>query len=219
NAKRRAAARRSVVMQKLKLAAQSTASGDGSGVGSRMLPVPAAGTRTWWQVRISAETPVPSPAVRSQRRVEDLHLTTTLLARRVGRSRSDLAHTVRLLELPDEAIELLSNGALTKGHGKALLSEADRYRRRELAEREAQPGWSVRALEAEIARASPPLRRPIDPHPDQIAAAAKLHELLARATGCHIEARPYRIGYQLILDQDAVDRLAEILGPAAGADQ
>ncbi|MFL5864872.1 MAG: hypothetical protein ACJ780_29605, partial [Solirubrobacteraceae bacterium] len=82
------------------------------------------GNTNVWQVRISAETPVPSPAVRSQRRVEDLHVTTTLLARRLGRSRSDLAHTVRLLELPDEAIELLSNGALTKGHGKALLSEA-----------------------------------------------------------------------------------------------
>ena len=35
----------------------------------------------------------------------------------------------------------------------------------------------------------------------------------------HIEARPYRLGYQLILDQNAVDRLAEILQPAAGADQ
>jgi ParB family chromosome partitioning protein len=148
-----------------------------------------------------------------------MHVTTALLARRLGRSRSDLAHTVRLLELPDEAIELLSNGALTKGHGKALLTEPDHYRRRELAERAGEGGWSVRALETEIARASRPARRRTDPHPDHVAAAAELLELLARATGCHIEARPYRLGYQLILDQDAVDRLTEILQPAAGADQ
>jgi hypothetical protein len=77
----------------------------------------------------------------------------------------------------------------------------------------------VRALEAEIARASPPPRRPTEPHPDQVAAAAKLHELIARATGCQIEARPYRLGYQLILDQDAADRLTELLQPTAGADQ
>ena len=47
-----------------------------------------------------------------------------LLARRLGRSRSDLAHTVRLLDLPDEAIELLDNGALTKGHGKGAAHRA-----------------------------------------------------------------------------------------------
>jgi ParB family transcriptional regulator, chromosome partitioning protein len=143
--------------------------------------------------------------------LDDLQVTTVLLARRLGRSRSDLAHTVRLLELPDEAIELLSEGALAKGHGKALLTEPNHHRRRELAERAAEGGWSVRALEAEIARASPPPGRRADPHPDQVAVAAKLQELLARATGCEIEARPYRLGYQLILDQNAVDRLTELL--------
>jgi ParB family chromosome partitioning protein len=151
--------------------------------------------------------------------LDDLHVTTALLARRLGRSRSDLAHTVRLLELPDEAIELINDGALTKGHGKALLTEPDHHRRRDLAERAAEGGWSVRALEAEIARASRPLRRPAQPRPDHVAAAARLHELLARATGCEIEARPYRLGYQLILDQDAADRLAELLQPAARADR
>jgi ParB family chromosome partitioning protein len=50
--------------------------------------------------------------------LDDLHVTRTLLASRLGRSRSDLAHTIRLLELPDEAIELIDSGALTKGHGK-----------------------------------------------------------------------------------------------------
>jgi ParB family chromosome partitioning protein len=151
--------------------------------------------------------------------LDDLHVTTAQLARRLGRSRSDLAHTVRLLELPDQAIELLGDGALTKGHGKALLTEPDHHRRRELAERAADGGWSVRALEAEIARASPRPRRPGDPHPDHVAAAAKLHELLAQATGCDIEARPHRLGYQLILNQHAVDRLADLLQSTAGADQ
>jgi ParB-like chromosome segregation protein Spo0J len=52
------------------------------------------------------------------------------LARRLGRSRSEVAHTVRVRELPDEAIELIDNGRRTKGHGKALLSEPDHDRRR-----------------------------------------------------------------------------------------
>jgi ParB family chromosome partitioning protein len=86
--------------------------------------------------------------------LDELGVTAATLARRIGRSRSDLAHTVRLLDLPDETIELIDAGTLSKGHGKALLTEPDHSRRRELAKRAAQGGWSVRTLEAEIARSS-----------------------------------------------------------------
>ena len=65
--------------------------------------------------------------------LDELNVTAATLARRLGRSRSDLAHTVRLLDLPDEAIELIDAGALSKGHGKALLTESDHSRHRELA--------------------------------------------------------------------------------------
>ena len=143
--------------------------------------------------------------------LDDLQVTTALLARRLGRSRSDLAHTVRLLDLPDEAMELIDAGELSKGHGKALLGEPDHRRRRELGKRAAEGGWSVRALEAEIAHTVPPHSLPAEPHPDQVAAAVKFRDMLAYATGCEIEARPYRRGYQVILDHDAVERLTELL--------
>jgi len=145
--------------------------------------------------------------------LDELDVTTTSLARRLGRSRSDLAHTVRLLDLPDDAIGLIDGGALSKGHGKILLTEPDHYRRRVLARRAAEGGWSVRALEAEIARASQPRARPAEPHPDQVASAARLHNLFAHATGCAIEARPHRLGYQLILDQSAIEWLTRMLLP------
>jgi ParB family transcriptional regulator, chromosome partitioning protein len=146
--------------------------------------------------------------------LDELNVTATSLARRLGRSRSDLAHTVRLLDLPDEAIELIDAGQLSKGHGKALLTEPDHCRRRELAQRAAEVGWSVRALEAEIARGVRPRPKVTQPHPDEVAAAARLHDLFARATGCEIEARPHRLGYQVILDQNGVDRLTALLLPA-----
>ena len=53
-------------------------------------------------------------------------------------------------------------------------------------------------------------------HPDQVMAAAKVRDLLAQATGCEVEARPHRLGYQVILDQGAVDRLHELLQPSVG---
>ncbi len=137
-------------------------------------------------------------------------MTATALARRLGRSRSDLAHTVRLLELPDETLSLIDAEVLSKGHGKALLTEPDHHRRM-LARRAADSGWSVCTLEQEIARANSSRGQSTPPHPDQSAAAAHLHDILARATGCEITARPHRRGYQIILDQAAAERLIALL--------
>ena len=143
--------------------------------------------------------------------LEDLNLTAGRLAARLGRSRADLAHTVRLLDLPDDAIDLINAGTLTKGHGKALLTEPDHHRRRVLARRAANAGWSIRTLEAEIARADTP-RQTREPHPDQSAAAARLQDAITLATGCDARARPHRAGYQIILDQSAAERLTQALG-------
>jgi ParB family chromosome partitioning protein len=150
--------------------------------------------------------------------LHDLGVTAGVLAKRLGRSRTDLAHTVRLLDLPDQTIELIDVGALSKGHGKALLTEQDHHRRRELARRAVDAGWSVRALEAEIARSTESRQRPPEPHPDHEAAAARLQDAISKATGCTARARPHRSGYQVILDQVAADQLARLLDVAsAGA--
>jgi ParB family chromosome partitioning protein len=144
--------------------------------------------------------------------INDLRMTGAVLAKRLGRSRADIVNTVRLLDLPDEAVELIDSGGLTKGHGKALLAEPDHHRRRVLARRAADGGWSVRTLEAEIARAAKPTKPRPSPHPDRCAAAAKLQDTIVHATGCEARATPHRHGFQIILDQAAADRLARILG-------
>jgi len=102
-----------------------------------------------------------------------------LLATRLGRSRADIAHSVRLLDLPDQAIELIDSGVLSKGHGKALLTEPDHHRRTVLARRAADAGWSVRVLEAEIARRAKGRSAP-EAHPDHEAAAARLQDTISR---------------------------------------
>jgi ParB family transcriptional regulator, chromosome partitioning protein len=144
--------------------------------------------------------------------LDDLRVTGNVLSRRLGRSRADIVNTVRLLDLPDEAIALIDSGTLSKGHGKALLAEPDHHRRRSLARRAAEGGWSVRALEAEIARVARPAAPRRQPHPDQCAAAARLQDVIAMATGCEAKATPHRRGFQIILDQAAADRLGRILG-------
>ncbi len=67
--------------------------------------------------------------------VQELGLTKEELARRVGRSRPAVSNLIRLLELPDEALELLESGDLSEGHGKALLGATGNDVRRRLGPR------------------------------------------------------------------------------------
>ena len=53
--------------------------------------------------------------------VEDLGLSKEELARRLGRTRPAISNLIRLLDLPDEVLDLLSDGELTEGHGRAIL--------------------------------------------------------------------------------------------------
>jgi ParB family chromosome partitioning protein len=150
--------------------------------------------------------------------LDDLNVSRADLARRLGRSRSDLAHTVRLLELPDQAIELIDSGRLSKGHGKVLLTEPDHTRRRLLAHGAADNGWSVRILETEITRGVDSRPARATPHPDHVAAAATLEDAISRAVGLVVQVRAHRRGYQLLLDQAAGDRLIRLLGLEHPAD-
>ena len=135
---------------------------------------------------------------------EELGLTREELGRRVGRSRVAVSNLVRLLDLPDEVLDLLADGTLSQGHGRAVLMAGDHDARRRLARRAAAQGWSVRRTEAE-ARAANEAAEPIrvrrgpDVHPDQAAAAADLAETLGRALGSAVRVTPRGAGYTVTM--------------------
>ena len=88
-----------------------------------------------------------------------------------------------LRELPSQTIELIDSGRVTRGHGKALLTEHDHGRRRQLAHRAVDGGWSVRDLEAEIMCGAPAREASAAPHPDHVDAAATLADTISGALG------------------------------------
>jgi ParB family chromosome partitioning protein len=135
--------------------------------------------------------------------VEELGLTREDVGRRVGRSRVAVSNLVRLLDLPDEAIELVQDGALSEGHGRALLLAHDHGDRRRLAREVAEHGWSVRVTE-ERARASnsdeepdkggPRVAGRRQVHPDQEHAAREIAQTLGEALGADVRVKPTRDG-------------------------
>jgi ParB family transcriptional regulator, chromosome partitioning protein len=138
--------------------------------------------------------------------VEELGLTREEVGRRVGRSRVAVSNLLRLLDLPDETIDLLEKEQLSEGHGRALLLAEDHAVRRRLARDAVREGWSVRTVEARSRGAnkagsvvkgksgSPPSKT--QAHPDQQEAAASIARTLEAALGAEVKVRTEKDGYR-----------------------
>lgn len=85
-----------------------------------------------------------------QQLIDDFSLTHDDVAKRVGKSRSSITNSLRLLALPAAIQAFLADGKLSAGHAKALLGTPDRAFQEQLARRAATEGWSVRAIEEAI---------------------------------------------------------------------
>lgn len=85
-----------------------------------------------------------------------LHLRTELglsqeeIAERVGKDRSTVANSLRLLSLPLPVQALVDDGSLSAGHARALAGLNESSRQEELARRCVEKGWSVRELERHL---------------------------------------------------------------------
>jgi ParB family transcriptional regulator, chromosome partitioning protein len=159
--------------------------------------------------------------------VEELGLSREEVGLRVGRSRVAVSNLIRLLELPDEALEWIERGALTEGHGRALLLAEDHTERRKLARAAAEGRWSVRELEARARIAGPagsgaPRRRRSAPslHPDQAAALELISDTLGPALGREVEVTQakrdgFRVQFTVESPQDALELARRLQVPAA----
>jgi ParB family chromosome partitioning protein len=85
-----------------------------------------------------------------QQLIEDFHLTHEQLSARVGKSRSAITNTLRLLGLPPGVQHLLADGQLSAGHARALLGTPDRALQEGLAREAVAGGWSVRMIEQAV---------------------------------------------------------------------
>jgi ParB family chromosome partitioning protein len=123
--------------------------------------------------------------------IEELDVSKEDLARRVGRSRPAVSNLIRLLDLPDELLELLESGELSEGHGKALLAARGNDVRRRLGREAARYGWSVRETENRAKLASQP-KAPVSTKrldPEEQAALRDAADRLESALGHEVRVR------------------------------
>jgi len=79
--------------------------------------------------------------------MDDYGLTQEAVSEGVGKSRSAVANALRLMQLPEEVLEMLREGKLTAGHARAVLSIKSEKKQREAAQKIAALGLSVRQAE------------------------------------------------------------------------
>jgi ParB family chromosome partitioning protein len=87
-----------------------------------------------------------------QQLMEDFELTQEAVAQKVGKSRSAVANTLRLFQLPPGIQRLVAENQLAAGHAKALLGTPDRAFQEALAKRIVAEGLSVREAEEAVRR-------------------------------------------------------------------
>ena len=138
--------------------------------------------------------------------VEDLGITKGEVGRRVGKSRVAVSNLIRLLELPDEVLELLESGALSEGHGRAILMAKDHDERKRLARAARDGGWSVRETERRAKGPEEEARGgdgPIELHPDLADAMAAAEDALQAALGVEVRVKARGTACRVEIDLDS----------------
>jgi ParB family chromosome partitioning protein len=97
-----------------------------------------------------------------ERFMNEFHLTQEEVAARTGKDRATVANAVRLLRLEKAIVDLIEDGRVSAGHGRALLGVSDPKFRLALARRASRGGITVRQVERLAARRS---RASISPQP------------------------------------------------------
>jgi ParB family transcriptional regulator, chromosome partitioning protein len=155
--------------------------------------------------------------------LEELGLKQEMLAERLGVSRSHIANTIRLLQLPPDVQGLLADGRLQAGHGRALLSLNDPESQASLALRAAAEDLSVREVEELVRRyvdepATPPEERVLSASPPPSnASLAEVEELLAEQLATRVLIQMGRKRGRIVVEFGSADDLERIVSEIIGS--
>jgi ParB family chromosome partitioning protein len=150
-----------------------------------------------------------------RRLVDDLAMTQDMLAERVGKERSRITTSLRLLKLPDDIQKLIDEQKLSAGHGRALLMSDDVAVQRKAARLIIETGQSVREAEKSIKRLSRP--QTIDKKavtvlkdPNVKAAETKLMRRFGTNVKIHSKGKAGKIEIEYY-NQEDLDRIFQLL--------
>lgn len=155
--------------------------------------------------------------------LEELGLKQEELADRVGVSRSHIANTIRLLQLPIDVQQLLSDGKLQAGHARSLLSLGDAEAQNALALRTVAEDLSVREIEELVRRyvdtpagTQQPTTEPSDPPPSDTT-MSEVEELLSEQLATRVQIQMGKRRGRVVIEFGSADDLERIVSEIIGS--
>jgi ParB family transcriptional regulator, chromosome partitioning protein len=162
-------------------------------------------------------------AIGYQRLMGEFNVAQAEVARLVGKDRSTIANTLRLLKLPADVQELLQARTITEGHGRALLALEDPIEMGRVAREIVTHGWSVREVEALVRGETPEkargkmMKKPAAQKPAS-ADARRVEDALRKRLGTDVRLTAKRRGRGLLaISYYSNDDLARVLELILGA--
>jgi ParB family chromosome partitioning protein len=162
-------------------------------------------------------------AIGYQRLMGEFNVAQAEVARLVGKDRSTIANTLRLLKLPAEVQELLQARKITEGHGRALLALENPQEMERVAREIVAHGWSVREVEALVRGETPEkprgkmMKKPAAQKPAS-ADARRVEDALRKRLGTDVRLTAKRRGRGLLaISYYSNDDLARVLELILGA--
>lgn len=141
--------------------------------------------------------------------IEDFEMTQTELASRVGKSRTALTNTLRLLQLPEQIRQHIAQGRISSGHARALLSIDDASAQGRLVDRIMSDELSVRQAE-DVARLWKLSRAPRPKRVETPKAFKLVARRLRKMLGTRVRVRTSSKKGRIEIDFDTVDELERI---------
>ncbi|MBB3086255.1 ParB/RepB/Spo0J family partition protein [Geodermatophilus sabuli] len=151
-----------------------------------------------------------------QQLLEEFGATHEELAQRIGRSRSQVTNTIRLLKLPVKVQTRVAAGVISAGHARALLGLADAEAQDALATRIVAEGLSVRATEEAVAMAA--AEQPSAKRRTRRFSAPGVEDLAGRLSDAFETKVKIQIGRakgRIVVEFGSVDDLQRIIGQMA----
>lgn len=143
-----------------------------------------------------------------QQLIDEHSYTQSDLGQVIGKSRSHVANTLRLLKLSDGIKNMLIDGALSAGHARALVTAKDPE---SLAQRIVEGNLSVRQAEALAQQPDAASdRTPVAPRPDKDADTLALEKMLSDATGVNVAINHKNKGGEIRIAYKSLEQLDEL---------
>ncbi|AYO32125.1 ParB/RepB/Spo0J family partition protein [Biomaibacter acetigenes] len=141
--------------------------------------------------------------------IDEFGMTQEELSKRVGKSRSQIANTVRLLNLDEEIKKLISEEKLTAGHARALLAIEDKKERLKIAKKISESNMSVRETEETVKKKTQEKKKNKNQEINPV--FIDITEKLQRALGTRVKVKGTEKRGKIEIEYYSEDELERIL--------